>query len=181
MPPLTIDFIPMNILETKRLIFRQLTLADLDSLYTLYNNPKVKKHVYDEDMSYEATKEKLEWLIHVYASEPGFGLWGTIFKDTEEFIGRCGLLQWTIDERPEVELTYMLAEKYWRQGLATEATQVLMQYGFEELKLPRMIACIDVENVASIKVAEKLGMTFEKEVDTGEGPELLFSKNKPSL
>ena len=94
-------------------------------------------------------------------------------------IGRCGLLQWTIDTQPEVELTYMLGENYWGLGLGTEVSQSLMQYGFEKLKLPRLICCIDAENLASIKVAKYVGMTFEKEVDTGEGPELLFAKANP--
>ena len=108
-------------------------------------------------MSYEETKEELEWIINVYSNQPGFGLWGTIHRETGEFIGRCGLLQWTIDEHPEVEVTYMLAEKYWGQGLGTEAAQALMQYGFEELKLPRLICCIDAENLASIRVARIWG------------------------
>jgi RimJ/RimL family protein N-acetyltransferase len=168
----------VNILETNRLIFRQLTLEDFDHLYALYSNSNVKKYVYEESMTYEETKEELAWIIDIYDSQPGFGLWGTIYKETGEFIGRCGLLQWTIDERPEVEVTYMLAEKFWGQGLGTEAAQALIQYGFEELKLPRLICCIDAENLASIKVAENLGMIFEKEVDTGEGPELLFAKDK---
>jgi RimJ/RimL family protein N-acetyltransferase len=170
----------VNILETKRLLFRQLTLNDLDHLFTLYGNPNVKKYVYQESMTYAETNEELEWILNVYTSQPGFGLWGTIYKETGEFIGRCGLLQWNIDERPEVEVTYMFAEKYWSQGLGTEAARALMQYGFETLKLPRSICCIDAENLASIKVAENLGMTFEKEVDTGEGPELWFTKTKLS-
>ena len=168
----------MNILESKTLIFRELTLDDLDLLYALYSNPHVKKYVYEESMTYEETMEELEWIIDVYTSQPGFGLWGIIHKETGAFIGRCGLLQWTIDERPEVEVTYMFDEKYWGHGLGTEAAQALMQYGFEELKLPRLVCCIDAENLASIKVAEKLGMTFEKEVDTGEGQELLFARTK---
>jgi len=166
----------MHFLETDRLIFRRLTLGDLDELYSLYGNPNVKKYVYEDAMTYEETRDELEWIINVYASQPGFGLWGTILKETNEFVGRCGLLRWTIEERPEVELTYMLAEKYWGRGLGTEAARALMKYGFEELKLPRLICCIDKENLASIRVAENLGLTFEKEVDTGEGPELLFAK-----
>ena len=169
----------MNILETNRLLLRQLTLEDFDHLYTLYSNPNVKQYVYQESMTYEETKEELEWIINVYRSQPGFGLWGTIYKETGEFVGRCGLLQWTIDKRPEVEVTYMFAEAFWGQGLGTEAARALMQYGFEEIKLPRLICCIDAANLASIKVAENLGMIFEKEVDTGEGPELLFAKDKP--
>ena len=171
----------MNILETNRLLFRQLTLEDFDHLYTLYSNPNVKKYVYQEAMTSEETKEELEWIINIYSSQPGFGLWGTIYKETGEFIGRCGLLQWRIDGRPEVEVTYMFAENYWGQGLGTEAALALMQYGFEELKLSRLICCIDAENLASIKVAERLGMAFEKEVNTGESPELLFAKVRPSV
>ena len=170
----------MYFLETDRLIFRQLTLDDLDELYSLYGNPNVKRYVYEDAMTYEETSDELKWMIDVYTSQPGFGLWGTILRETNEFIGRCGLLQWTIEERPEVELTYMLAEKYWGRGLGTEAARALMKYGFEVLKLPRLICCIDRENLASIRVAETLGMTFEKEVDTGEGPELLFAKMNPS-
>jgi ribosomal-protein-alanine N-acetyltransferase len=170
----------MYFLETDRLFFRQLTLDDLDELYSLYRNPNVRRYVYEDAMTYEETSDELEWMIDVYSSQPGLGLWGTILRETNEFIGRCGLLQWTIEERPEVELTYMLAEKYWGRGLGTEAARALMKYGFEELKLPRLICCIDRENLASISVAETLRMTFEKEVDTGEGPELLFAKKNPS-
>ena len=170
----------MYLLDTNRLIFRPLALDDLDELHTLYGNPNVTRYVYEDAMTYEATRDELEWMIDVYTSQPGFGLWGTVLRQTNEFIGRCGLLQWTIEERLEVELTYMLAEKYWGRGLGTEAAQAFMKYGFEELKLPRLICCIDTENLASIKVAETLGMTFEKEVDTGEGPELLFAKANPS-
>jgi [ribosomal protein S5]-alanine N-acetyltransferase len=166
----------LNILETKRLGFRQLTFHDLDNLYMLYRNPNVKQYVYAESMTYEETREELEWVLNVYTTQPGFGLWATIHKETGEFIGRCGLLVWIIDDRPEVEVTYMLSEKYWGQGLGTEAAQALIRYGFEELRLPRLIACIDRENLASIKVAENVGMMFEKEVNTGEGPELLFAK-----
>ncbi|MBC7879419.1 MAG: GNAT family N-acetyltransferase [Anaerolineales bacterium] len=151
-------------------------MDDLDALFALYSDADVKKYVYSEAMTHEETKEELEWAIKVYAEQPGFGLWATIYKETGEFIGRCGLLQWTIEERPEVEVTYMLSKKYWGQGLGTEIAQALMQYGFEQLKLPRLICCIDKENQASINVATNLGMIFEKEMDTGEGPELLYSK-----
>lgn len=151
-------------------------MDDLDALFALYSDTDVKKYVYEEAMNFEETKEELEWIIKVYSEQPGFGLWATIYKETSEFIGRCGLLQWTIEELPEVELTYMLSKKYWGQGLGGEVTQALMQYGFEQLNLSRLICCIDKENQASIRVAQKIGMNFEKEVNTGEGPELLYSK-----
>jgi ribosomal-protein-alanine N-acetyltransferase len=126
-------------------------------------------------LTYEETREELEWIINVYYGQYGFGLWATIHKETGEFIGRCGLLPWTIEQRPEVEVAYMLAKAYWGQGLGTEAAQAIRDYGFEQLRLSRLICLIDRENQASIKVAQKIGMTFEKEVDDGQGPALLYS------
>jgi ribosomal-protein-alanine N-acetyltransferase len=85
------------------------------------------------------------------------------------------LLPLTIDSRPEVEVAYLLGKAYWGQGLGTEAAQAVLDYGFNELKLSRLICLIDRDNVASIKVAEKIGMTFEKEGRDDKGPYLLYS------
>ena len=71
--------------------------------------------------SREQTKEELEWIINVYYRRYGFGLWATTLKETNEFIGRCGLLPWTIDGREEVEVAYLLAKEHWGRGLGTEA------------------------------------------------------------
>jgi RimJ/RimL family protein N-acetyltransferase len=93
-------------------------------------------------------------------------------------IGRCGLLPWTLDERPEIEVAYLLAKAYWGQGLGTEAARAVLDYGFEHLHLSRLICLIDRENLASIKVATKIGMTFEKEGRDDKGPFLLYSRDK---
>jgi [ribosomal protein S5]-alanine N-acetyltransferase len=172
------DDSPAQILETKRLLLRVLTMDDLDALFALYSDTDVKKYVYTEAMTLEETREELTWAIKVYKEQPGFGLWATVHKETGDFIGRCGLLQWMIEDRPEVELTYMLAKQYWGLDLGTEVAHALVEYGFEQLKCSRLICCIDRENQASINVAKNLGMTFEKEVDTGEGPELLYSTER---
>jgi ribosomal-protein-alanine N-acetyltransferase len=88
------------------------------------------------------------------------------------------LLPWTIEQRPEVEVAYLLAKEYWGQGLGTEAAQAILEYGFGQLRLPRLICLIDRDNLASIKVATKIGMTFEKEGKDEKGPFLLYSRNK---
>ena len=103
----------------------------------------------------------------------------TIHKDTHQFIGRCGLLPWTIEQRAEVEVAYLLAKEYWGQGLGTEAAQAIVHYGFEQLGLSRLICLIDPENQASVKVAVKIGMTLEKEMEDDKGPFLLYSRSKP--
>jgi len=116
-----------------------------------------------------------------HPKHPELGLWATIHKETGKFIGRCGLRPWTIDRQNEVEVAYLISKAYWGQGLGTEAAQSILDYGFEKLNLSRLICLIDKENLASIKVAEKIGMTFEKEGKDEIGPFLLYSRNKPPI
>src|SRR4029078_102737 len=121
--------VDMQILETKRLLLRTLTMDDLDELYALYRDANVRKYFPEGTLTYEETKEELEWIIDVYYGQYGYGLWAAIYKETGEIIGRCVLLPWTIDNRQEVEVAYLFAEKFWRQGLGTEVAQAIVQYG----------------------------------------------------
>ena len=82
----------MIILETSRLILRRQVLADLDSLFELYSDPDVIKYIPDAPRSYQETREELEWHMHGHPRNPDLGLWGTIHKQTGQFIGRSGLL-----------------------------------------------------------------------------------------
>jgi ribosomal-protein-alanine N-acetyltransferase len=112
---------------------------------------------------------------------PELGLWATIHKETGKFIGRCGLLPWTIDSQQEVEVAYTIAREYWGQGLATEAARAILNYGFEKLHLLRLICLIDPENIPSQRVAEKIGMRLEKRVDGIDGdnlPTLIYSVSR---
>ena len=150
----------------------------MDDLFALYSDPQVRKYFPEGTLNYEETKEELEWFLNGHATYPELGLWATIHKETGQFVGRCGLLPWTIEGRAEVEVAYMIAKEYWRQGLGSEAAQGILQYGFEQLQLSRLICLIDKDNEASIKVATGLGMTFEKEVDDEMGPAQLYSIHK---
>jgi RimJ/RimL family protein N-acetyltransferase len=168
----------MKILETDKLLLRHLIPDDLDSLFALYSDPQVRKYFPEGTLTYEETREELEWFLNGHPEDPRLGLWATIYKQTGQFIGRCGLLPWTIDGRQEVEVAYMLAKDYWGQGLGTEVARAILHYGFERLNLTRLICLIDRENQASIKVARNIGMTFEKEGEDEKGPFLLYSINK---
>jgi [ribosomal protein S5]-alanine N-acetyltransferase len=180
-----------KVLETDRLLLRDLTIGDLDALASLYSDPDVRRFFPEGALTYEETREELEWIIDVYYGRYGYGLWATIDKATGGFIGRCGLLPWKImpprdgvpalahaDEHPrgtgnlEVELAYMLSKENWRKGFGTEVGRAIVDYGFEHLHLPRIICLFDPENVASRKVAENVGMTYESEVelDGDSGP-----------
>jgi len=167
-----------TILETERLILRHQVIEDLDNLWALYCNPHITKYIPDAPRSREEAQEELEWHMHGHPKHPELGLWATIHKENGKFIGRCGLLPWTIDGQYDVEVAYTIAQEFWGQGLGSEAAQAILQYGFEKLSLPRLICLIDSENVASRKVAEKIGMKFEKEAQDEMGPFLVYSINK---
>lgn len=167
----------MNILETERLLLRRLVPADLDALYALYRDPDVRRYFPDGTLTLEETRAELEWFLNGHPRHPELGLWATILKETGQFIGRCGLLPWTIDGQFEVEIAYMLDKEYWGQGLATEAARGIAKYAHETLGLTRLICLIDHDNAASIRVAEKTGMAYEKEGVDDQGPYVLYSMN----
>jgi ribosomal-protein-alanine N-acetyltransferase len=168
----------MKILETRRLIFRRQTPEDLDSLWALYSDPEVVQFIPDAPRTCDEAREELEWHRNGHPKHPELGLWATIHKETGQFIGRCGLLPWTIDQREEVEVAYLLAKAYWGQRLGTEAAQAIVRYAFEKLNRSRLICMIDPGNQASVKVARNIGMTLEKEMEDEKGPYLLYSRSK---
>ncbi len=166
------------ILETKRLYLRRQIMEDLDALWSLYCDPEIIKYIPDAPRSFAEAREELEWFMNGHPKHPELGLWATIHKETGRFIGRCGLLPWTIDGQNEVEVAYSLARDYWGRGLGTEVALAILHYGFEQLGLSRLVCLIDQENRASIKVAENIGMAFEKEAKDDAGPFLVYSRNK---
>lgn len=168
----------MTILETERLLLRHQVIHDLDDLWALYCDPEITRYIPDAPRSREEAKEELEWHMNGHPRFPELGLWATIHKETGKFIGRCGLLPWNIDGQDEVEVAYTIARDYWGRGLATEAAQAILQYGFKNLNLSRLICLIDQENEASKRVAEKIGMRFEKEARDELGPFLVYSINR---
>ncbi len=172
---------PVVILETARLILRKLTLDDLDALAVLYSDPDVRRYFPEKTLTYAETKEELEWIIDVYYGQYGYGLWATIFRETGDFIGRCGLLPWKIDGQVTVEVAYLLDKRYWGRGLATEAARAIADYAFEQLQVPRLICMANPENTASTAVAQKLGMTLEGPGIVEDYPTVLYSMHNPKL
>ena len=169
------------ILETERLLLRHLVIDDLDELFALYRDPEIRKYFPEGVLTLEETKEELEWHMHGHPRHPELGLGATIHKETGKFIGRCGLLPWNIDEKLEVEIAYLLDKSFWGKGLATEAANGLLKYGFETLHLSRLICLIDPNNIASQRVAERIGMTLERKVDGIDGdnfPTLIYTTHK---
>ena len=153
----------MNVIETPRLTLRYLTLEDTEALAAIYADPIVMKF-FSGTRSRQVTKQKIKKMIQSYTKQD-IGLWATIYKPDNKFIGRCGLLSQIIDECSELEIAYMLAREYWNRGLATEAAGAIRDYGFEKIGCSRLISLIDQNNIASQKVALKTGLTYEKDVE----------------
>jgi ribosomal-protein-alanine N-acetyltransferase len=168
------------ILETGRLLLRRLLPQDLDALYVLYSDPEVIRYIPDAPRNLDETREELEWFLNGHPRHPQLGLWAAIHKPTGRFIGRCGLLPWTIDGRQEVEVAFAFARDCWGQGLGTEVARALVAYGFEQLGYSRLISLVEPENLASMRVAEKAGMVFEKAGRDDIGPYWLFAAQVPS-
>jgi ribosomal-protein-alanine N-acetyltransferase len=157
------------IIETERTWLRRQVPDDLDALWALYCDPEVTKHIPDAPTTRDAARQELEWFMNGHPRRPELGLWATILKENGAFIGRSGLLPWTIDGTDEVEVAYTIARQYWGQGLATEIAGAILQYGFNVLGLRRLICLIEPGNAASQKVAEKIGMRLEKRLDGIDG------------
>lgn len=114
------------------------------------------------------TKEWVEhWLrdcLESYQTQ-GFGPYAVLEQGSGEVIGYCGLFYFPdVNGRPEIEIGYRLARFAWGSGYATEAARLVRDHAFDTLNIKRLIALIDPANVASIRVAEKLGMRYEADV-----------------
>jgi|SRR5579872_2852615 len=153
----------MAVLETERLTLRPLTPEDVDDLAAIYADPEVMRY-FEGIRSREQTRQEVEEVMKQYA-RTGVDFLATIHKENGRFIGRCGLLWQVIDSAQEVEVAYMIDRPYWGRGLGTEAARALKEHGFRDFGFRRLISLIDPENVASIRVAEKNGMHYERDVE----------------
>jgi len=153
----------MIILETEHLFFRPLTLSDLDDLTALYADPEVMRF-----LGGPRSKDEVLHVLNRYIQEYqmyGHSFFATIQKSDQRFIGHCGLLNQEVEGEPEIELGYMLAPEYWQRGLALEGIEALKDYGLQQLGFSRIISLIPPGNTASIHIAEKIGMRYERDVD----------------
>ena len=147
-------------IETERLRLYPFTLDDVDRLHQLFIDPGVRKYLWDDEViSKEIAKEIIEKSVAM-SEEDGKGLWSVLTRESDELIGFCGF--WFFHEPPQLEILYGIAPSHWGQGIATEAAKAMMSYGFEELRFDCIIASTDAPNLASVRVMQRIGMTFQK-------------------
>lgn len=92
----------------------------------------------------------------------GHGKWAVIHLQSQRLIGYCGIAVTPIEGKLENELGYRFEPEFWGQGLATEAAKACLQYGLNKLNLDYILAIVEAENYASVRVLEKIGMEFVK-------------------
>ena len=153
----------MTVLATPRLRLRPFTLADHAEHAQIYSDPEVMRYMPRGPMTppeaHQASQAVLTHFIDHWTRYP-FGVWAVTDNVTGTLLGQCGLR--FLPEINEVEVLYLLARAYWGHGLASEAAQAALAYGFEQVGLERIIALTKPENTASRRVMEKLGMWYEK-------------------
>jgi RimJ/RimL family protein N-acetyltransferase len=171
----------MRLAETKRLILREFTLADADSLFRIFTDAETMRfQVVPENYSVEVERYYLGRHIEKYYSVHGFGLWAVILKENNRLIGRCGLLRQPLEGGEETEVSYLIEREFWNQGFASEAASAALKLGFDKYDFQRIVAFIDQRNTASIRVAEKIGMQFERKVEYKSfGEVALYAAEKP--
>ncbi|MEN8788745.1 MAG: GNAT family N-acetyltransferase [Flavobacteriaceae bacterium] len=148
------------IIETERLILREMVMADARDMLRLYSIPEVQKYTGEDVITnLEGIHQIIKEKINDYELY-GYGRWVAILKDGQQFIGWAGLAY--LPEFGEIDLGYRFLPEYWGAGFATEASKAILNYGFNKLKLEKIIAIAMKENKASIRVMEKAGMQFDK-------------------
>jgi RimJ/RimL family protein N-acetyltransferase len=151
----------MKIIETQRLLLREFNLDDVDDVYEFSSNPDVLTYTGEQPLTKKS--QALDIINNIWFSDYakyGFGRWAVINKSDNKLFGFAGLKY--LADIDEVDIGYRFLPQYWGQGLATEAANPIMKYGFEELDLKRIIGIAMEENVASCKILEKIGLKFYK-------------------
>ena len=152
----------MVVLQTPRLTLRHLVPEDLGALHALYSDPEIRRYYPEGTRTLEETRRELEWFLHGHPQYPELGLWAAIERSSGDFLGRCGLLPWEIEGRHEVELASLIDKSRWGEGLGTEAATAIVDHAANVLRLRRLICLILPGNAASVRVARKVGMSFEQ-------------------
>lgn len=155
-----------KIIETDRLILRELNSNDSVHFYNLNTDPEVLKYTGDNPFTSIADAEKFLINYKDYQKN-GFGRWAVILKETNSFIGWSGL---KLNEENLIDIGFRFFNKEWGKGYATESAKAVIKYGFESLNLNEIIGRASKDNIPSIKVLEKINMSFWKQ-DSFEGIE----------
>jgi RimJ/RimL family protein N-acetyltransferase len=150
-----------SVLETERMVLRRMEMSDVDDLMGIFADSEAMRY-YPSTKTRREAEDWVRWTLSSYRDH-GFGQWVAILKDSGEFAGQCGLTVQEVEGKDEVEIGYLFLRKFWGRGLATEAASAARDHGFG-LGYERLVSLIDPRNRPSRRVAERVGLTLEKEI-----------------
>lgn len=147
---------------TQRLIIRSFNTDDARAFFELTQNDGFNLHpitIYRQ----KSPDTAREW-IEKNASHGSLGKYAVIEKESGNLIGMGGLTPWTLDGEELIDITYRLHDSAWGKGLGMELARALMNYGLVDLKLTNITATITPDNLSSIKLANHIGLIFDKKI-----------------
>ena len=161
-----------TIIETKRLLLREILESDAQDLFELDADPEVHKYLGNKPV--KTMDETVNMIKHIHRQyrELGIGRWAVIEKNSNEFVGWSGLKYETSfrNEFPYYDLGYRLKKKFWGKGIATETARECITYGFEKLGLIELFAAAQIANEASNKILQKVGFQCLETFDYDGAP-----------
>ena len=158
MESLFINLAKHPVIETERLVLRPVTLDDAEAMFEYASDKENTRYTFQTNQSLEETKNNI---AQFYLASP-LGRWGIELKSTGQFIGTIDLHKMDTVLK-KAAIGYIINQKYWNQGLTTEANIAVIKLAFEELGMNKLTAFYDKDNPASGKVMEKSGMRFSHE------------------
>jgi RimJ/RimL family protein N-acetyltransferase len=153
-----------------------MTLADLDAMTSLLGDPDVM-WVNPRPFTRDEVRRWIENSMRLYR-ERGFGMWLLSLTETGEFVGECGLVPQEVEGTTQIEVAYRILPAFQGRGLATEAARAALGFAHAVIELDRVVAMIDPRNVASQRVAAKLGLTYASDVVAGGKTLLVYSTDR---
>ncbi len=165
------------IIETPRLLLKEFTSSDSEFIIELLNSPGWLKYIGTRNVSSaEDAVNYIENRIRRSYLESGFGFYKIELRTNGAKAGMCGLVK--RDSLEEVDIGFALLPQYENNGYAFEASEAVMNFAKEKLKLHRLAAITVPYNNSSVKLLEKLGMKFERTIHLPDDPEALMLFNK---
>lgn len=165
------------VIETERLLLRELTLDDVDAMFAIIGDAETMKY-YPQRFSRDDAEDWIKRNLARYLRD-GFSLYAVTLKTNPgDVIGDCGLIRQEVEGESLIEVGYHFRRDCWGRGYATEAARHCMSYAFERLNAPRVVSLIRPENVPSRRVAERNGMTVERQVTVFDAPHLLYAMRR---
>jgi RimJ/RimL family protein N-acetyltransferase len=146
-------------IRTARLNLREFVMADFQAVYAYSSDPRVTRYLFFGPRDEDGTTEYLEGLLASQRERPRSRFELAVEETAPgSVIGACDL---SFIERNVVDLGYMLGSDRWGKGYATEIALALIDAAFFDLRAERVISTVDINNSASIRVLEKIGMRWE--------------------